>query len=146
MRPALNHPNIATRRPDSTIVFCDLAMAKAALIWVLGLLTAVPYGTYYLLFHAEREQYALLITFVLFWIFGYWGVVGPLLGALAARRVFRAIEQASSSDELRRALRRDDTRDLAIDLIAAEHGLPRFVAARIYRWLVRRLPVLAADA
>jgi hypothetical protein len=116
-------------------------MVKAALIWVLGLLTAVPYGTYYLLFHAEREQYALLITFVLFWIFGYWGVVGPLLGALAARRVFRAIEQASSGDELRRALQSDETRDVAIDLIASEYGIPRFLAARIHRWLLRRLSV-----
>ena len=53
----------------------------ATLLWVAGLVTIVPYGTYYLLFHAERDQYALLITLVLFWIFGYWGVVGPVLGA-----------------------------------------------------------------
>jgi hypothetical protein len=113
---------------------------KAALVWVLGLLTIVPYGTYYLLFRAERDQYALLITLVLFWIFGYWGVAGPLIGLVTARRVFRAIEQASSSDELLRVLRSEETRDVAIDLIASEHGIPRFVAARIYRWLLRRLP------
>ena len=121
-------------------------MVKAAVVWILGLLTVVPYGTYYLLFRAERDQYALLITFVLFWIFGYWGVVGPLLGALAARRVFRAIEQASSRDELRRALQSDETREVAIDLIASEHHLPRFLAARIYRWILRRLPLDAGDA
>ena len=121
-------------------------MLKAAIVWILGLLTVVPYATYYLLFHAERDQYAVLITLVLFWIFGYWGVVGPLLGALAARRVFRAIEHASSQDELLRALRSDETREVAIDLIASEHHIPRFLAARIYRWLLRRLPVDAGDA
>ena len=80
------------------------------------------------------------------WIFGYWGVVGPLLAAITTRRVFRAIEQASSRDELLRALRSDEARDAAIDLIASEHGIPRFVAARIYRWLLRRLPPAAVDA
>jgi hypothetical protein len=51
----------------------------AIAVWVVGLLTAVPYAAYHLWFYAPREQYALLITFILFWIFGYWGVVGPLL-------------------------------------------------------------------
>ena len=55
---------------------------RAAVIWVIGLLTVVPGGTYYLFFHAQREQYAFLITLVLFWIFGYWSVVGPLLAAI----------------------------------------------------------------
>lgn len=46
------------------------------LLWVVGLLTLVPYGTYYLLVHASADQYALLITLVLFWIFSYWGLLG----------------------------------------------------------------------
>lgn len=56
-------------------------LIKAAVIWLLGFLTVVPYATYYLFFEAQREQYALLITLVLFWIFGYWSVVGPLIAA-----------------------------------------------------------------
>jgi hypothetical protein len=44
---------------------------------VTGLLTIVPYGTYYLFFRAERDQQAMLIALVMFWIFGFWGVVAP---------------------------------------------------------------------
>jgi hypothetical protein len=69
-------------------------LTKAIVVWVVGLLTAVPYGAYYLLFEAQRDEYALLITLLLFWVFGYWGVVGPLIAAIKVRKVFRAIEQA----------------------------------------------------
>lgn len=114
-------------------------LRRAAALWVVGLLTLVPYGTYYLLFEAPREQYALLITLVLFWIFGYWGVVGPLLAAIKVRRVFRAIEAAQSREELMQRLRSGEAQDVAIDLIASENHIPRFLAARIYRLLVDRL-------
>jgi hypothetical protein len=108
-------------------------------LWVIGLLTLVPYGTYYLFFEAPREQYALVIALVLFWVFGYWGVVGPLLGALKVRAVFRAIELARSRDDLVNALQSPDARDVAIDLIASENGIPRFLAVRVYALLVKRL-------
>ena len=113
-------------------------LTRAAAVWVLGLLTAVPYGTYYLFFHAPRDQYAFLITFVLFWIFGYWGVVGPLVAAMKVRRVFRAIEQAMSRDDLVGVLRGEEAKEVAIDLIASEHHIPRFLAARVYKLLVSR--------
>ena len=112
---------------------------RAILLWVIGLVTLVPYGIYYLLFAASRDQYALLITSILFWIFGYWGVAGPLLMALKVRSVFRAIESAGSKDELERALQSPDTKDIAIDLIARENHIPRFVAARVYRVLTSKL-------
>ena len=113
-------------------------LTRAAAVWVLGLLTVVPYGTYYLFFHAPRDQYAFLITFVLFWIFGYWGVVGPLVAAMKVRRVFRAIEQAMSRDDLVGVLRGEEAKEVAIDLIASEHHIPRFLAARVYKLLVSR--------
>lgn len=111
----------------------------AVLVWVVGLFTIVPYGTYHLLFEAQRSQYAALITLVLFWIFGYWGVVGPVLAAIKVRRVFRAIEQATSRDDLAVVLRRGDAQEMAIELIASENHIPRFLAARVYRLLVERL-------
>lgn len=114
-------------------------LVRAAALWVVGLLTIVPYGTYQLLFHAPREQYALLITLILFWIFGYWGLVGPLLAALKARRVLRAIEQTRSKKELMAALRSPEARDVAIDLIASENHIPRFIATRVYNLLAARL-------
>ena len=121
-------------------------LIKAAILWVLGLLTIVPYGTYYLLFHAERDQYALLITLVLFWIFGYWGVAGPVLGVITTRRIFRAIEQASSREELLQTLQSDEARRLAIDAIASDNGIPRFMARWIYRSVMRRLPEIVGGS
>jgi hypothetical protein len=114
-------------------------LAKAILLWVVGLATFVPYGTYYLFFEASRDQYALLVTSILFWIFGYWGVVGPLLMTLKIRSVFRAIEAARSTGELERTLQSPDAKDVAIDLIATENHIPRFLAARVYQLLLRRV-------
>jgi len=114
-------------------------LAKAMVLWVVGLLTLVPYGTYYLLFEASRDQYAFLITSILLWIFGYWGVVGPLLAAVKVRKVIRAIELAGSKEELVEALRSPDAKDAAIDLIASENHIPRFLAARVYKLLAGRL-------
>jgi hypothetical protein len=98
----------------------------------------VPYGIYYLLFHAQRDQYALLITLILFWIFGFWGVVGPIISAVKIRRVFKALEMIRSAEELRNHLQSPDSRDVAIDLIASENRIPRFLAKRIYNLLVKR--------
>jgi hypothetical protein len=114
-------------------------IARALVLWIIGLVTVVPYGTYHLFFHATRDQYAALITLVLFWIFGYWGVVGPLLAALKVRAVFRAIELATSKEDLIVALQSPDTRDVAIDLIASENRIPRFLASKVYQMLVSRL-------
>lgn len=114
-------------------------LAKAVFIWVVGLLTIVPYGTYYLLYEARRDEYALLITLVLFWIFGFWGVVGPALAAIKVRRVFHAIERARSKGDLLTTLRSPEARDVAIDLIASENHIPRFLAVRVYTMLLGRL-------
>ena len=105
---------------------------KFAIFWVLGLFTAVPYAIYYLLYQATRDQYALLITFVLFWIFGYWGVVGPLASAVRIRRVFRALEIARSPEQLRDVLKSPESQEAAIDLIASENKIPKFVARKLF--------------
>jgi hypothetical protein len=112
---------------------------RAALIWVIGLLTLVPYGTYYLFFHAQRDQYALLITLVLFWIFGYWGVAGPILAGLKVRSVLRAIDQAQAQGKVREALQSKETQDVVVELIASENRIPKFLAAKVYRLLMERL-------
>ncbi len=111
---------------------------RATIIWVIGLLLLVPYGTYYLLYEAAREDYALLITAILFWIFGYWGLVGPILGAIKVRKAFRAIELAQSKDELITALQSAETQEVAIDLIASENRIPHFLATRVYKHWANR--------
>ncbi|MBF0408366.1 MAG: hypothetical protein HQM10_13530 [Candidatus Riflebacteria bacterium] len=99
----------------------------------------MPFGTYQLLFEAPREQYAILITMEMFWIFEYWGIVGPLLLAYKIRMVIRAIEQAHTQEDLAKVLINQETGDIAIDLIASQNGIPRFLASRVYTALVRRL-------
>jgi hypothetical protein len=113
-------------------------MLKALVVWLVGLVTLVPWATYYLFFRAERDQYALLITLILFWIFGYWSLVAPILTALKIRRLFRALERAQARGEAVRVLRSEDARDSAIDLIASENRIPRFLVARLYDRLVER--------
>src|SRR5512145_2456007 len=113
-------------------------LAKAIVVWIVGLLTIVPYGTYYLLFEAQRDQYAFLITLVLFWMLGFWGVIGPILAAIKIRRVFQAIERANSKDDLLARLRSPDSQAVVIDLIASENHIPRFLAVRVFNLLVSR--------
>jgi hypothetical protein len=116
-------------------------LRKAGALWVLGMLTAVPYATWYLFFRAPREQYALLITFVLFWIFGYWGIVGPIMSLVKVRRVFRAIENAGSREEIMAILRSNETKDVAIDHIASEYRIPRFLARRVVGMVAERVEI-----
>jgi len=112
---------------------------RVTLLWVTGLLTIVPYGIYELLFHARREDYALLITLVLFWIFGFWGVAGPLIAAWRVHRLFKALELAGSTEQLREILLSAESQEAAIDLLASENRLPRFLARRLYTSALRKL-------
>lgn len=116
-------------------------MIRALIVWLAGLLTFVPYSVYYLFLRAERDQYAILITFILFWVFGYWGVVGPILAALKVRAVLGALEQARTRERMAEILQSSETRDVAIDFIASEHRIPRFLAERVYRRLAERVAV-----
>jgi hypothetical protein len=108
-------------------------------VWVLGLVSAVPYGTWYLLMQAPRDEYALLIVSILFWVFGYWAVVGPLLAALKLRAVMRAVERLPTQAKVREALRSEAAEDVVVELIAAENGIPRLLALEVYRRVVGRL-------
>lgn len=121
-------------------------IVKAVVVWIAGLLTAVPYAAYYLFFQASRDQYAVLITFILFWIFGYWGLAGPLIALVKVRRVFRQLERVQSPDELMVTLRTPEAKAAAIDLIATENGIPRFLAARVYALLIAGLEHRARQA
>ena len=112
---------------------------RIALLWMLGLVTIVPAGIYHLLYHARREEYAFLITIVLFWIFGFWGVVSPILVAVRIRHVFKALEMAQSGEEFKKVLSSPDSQDVAILLIASENHIPKFLAKRIYKKVVNGL-------
>ena len=114
-------------------------LGKAVALWVVGLLTLVPWAAWQLLFEATRDQYALLIVLILFWLFGYWGAVGPLLAALKVRRVLQAIQAARSREELLKTLGSAEARAAAVDLIAAENHIPRFLAERVVGLLQSRL-------
>ena len=111
----------------------------AIIIWLLGLFTIVPYQIYYLFFEATREQYAFYIVFPLFWIFGFWGVVGPILSAIKLRQFFKALEMVESEDDLKRLINEPDSREAAIELIASENHIPKFIARRLYENCAKRL-------
>jgi hypothetical protein len=121
-------------------------LLRITILWVLGLLTAVPYAVYRLIFVAPREEYAFLIVFPLFWIFGFWSVVSPLLMAVRVRRFFRALEQAPSRAELRKMLHSGEAEDLAIELIASENRIPKFLARRLLRVALNRIARQAPPA
>ncbi len=65
-------------------------------------------------------------------------MVGPIVSIAKVRRVFKALEMIRSADELRNLLQSPDSRDVAIDLIASENRIPRFLAKRIYNSVVKR--------
>ena len=114
-------------------------MIAAVLICFAGLLTAVPYAAWHVLFHAPREQYSLLITFILSWIAGYWGVVGPLIMMVTMRSIWRRLEQAANQDQRRELLLSPESKDVAIGVIASQTRLPKFLARRVYDRVVQRL-------
>lgn len=120
-------------------------IVRVIILWVIGLLTIVPAALYSLFFLAGRDQYAFLITITLFWIFGFWGVLAPLLAALKVRQIMRAIERMRSKEQLLAILKSPETYELAIDLIASENRIPRFLARRIFRLLLQKFADHGAD-
>jgi hypothetical protein len=111
---------------------------KMMIIWVVGLLTIVPYSSYYLLFQAERSEYAFLIVLILFWIFGFWGIVSPILTLIKVRRFFKSIEQYRSPRELAQHFHNHLDEETIVEMIAAESRIPRFVARRLYQHVLVR--------
>lgn len=108
-------------------------------LWVVGLLSLVPYSIWYLLFEATRDEYAFYIVLPLFWVFGYWGVIGPLLSAWKVHQFMNALGRINNRDELMKLIQSEDSKEAALELIASENNLPKFIARRIYSKLVTRL-------
>jgi hypothetical protein len=109
----------------------------AIVVWVIGLVAGIPLAVYYLLFWARREEYALLITFIIGWPFLYWPVAGPILMLLKARAVFRSLQQVRSVEDLRQKLSNGESEDVIVALIAGDNHIPRWLARRMYRYLLR---------
>lgn len=53
--------------------------------------------------------------------------------------MFRVVERARDREELRTIIEGSETEETAIDIIAAENGVPRFIAKQVYRKVVRQL-------
>ena len=106
---------------------------RVMLLWVIGLLTIVPYSVYHLLFYAQRDEYAFLICMPLFWVFGFWGVVGPLITVWKIRSFMKAFEQAEQMQDVKDAYQKHLGDDVVIGIIARETRMPKFVARIIFR-------------
>lgn len=118
-------------------------MFRVVLLWIVGMVTIVPYSVYRLFTDATRDEYAFLIVMPLFWIFGYWGVVTPLMMAYKIHKLMRALDLAKSDDERKKLLLSPESKEMAIELIAEENHIPKFAA----RWIVNKIAArLAAKA
>lgn len=113
-------------------------LLRVSLLWVFGLVTIVPFAIYRLLFTAGRDEYAFLIVIPLFWVFGFWSVVGPLIATIRIRRLFKTLEKAQTREDFRNALDTPEARDVIVDLIATENHLPKFLVRWGYRWFLNK--------
>lgn len=109
------------------------------LIWLLGWLTLVPYCLYLLFFEATRDQYALLIMLPVGWVFFYWPIVTPILGALKIRRYMKLLDNREQLMAQLRADYADGGEEPVIDFLARENKIPRFIARRLFHHLKQRL-------
>lgn len=114
-------------------------MIRIVILWLTGVIIIVPYCIYRLLYIAEPDEYAFLIVFPLFWIFGFWGVVGPMVGAFKVHKLIKAIEKAGSYSEVEKAYEENEGKEIVIDLIANENKIPRFMARWLYKKVEPRL-------
>lgn len=114
-------------------------MTKIVVLWLSGIILLVPYCIYRLLYIAPSDEYAFLIVFPLFWIFGFWGVVGPMIGAYKMHRLIKAIEKAGDFTEIEKAYKENEGKELIIDLIATENKIPKFFARWLYNKVEPRL-------
>ncbi len=121
-------------------------MIRITVLWILGIVLLVPYAVYRLLFQAQPDEYAFLIVFPLFWIFGFWGVVGPLFAAVKAHRLIKALEAAHDAGSLQTAFEENEGDDVLIEMIRSENRIPRWLARRIYHRVKPRLLELATES
>lgn len=108
-------------------------------VWVLGLFTIVPYCLYYLFFEASRNEYAFFLTLLLFWIFGFWALVGPIISILKIRSALRFLEQMDSKDKLEEMIRNKEAQQVILDFMVSENNVPMFIAKMMYKYLIRKL-------
>ncbi len=119
---------------------------RITLVWIIGALIIIPYSVYNLIYHAQPEQYVFLIIMPLFWLFGFWGVVGPLIIAYRIRKLMNALESAEDAPSLRDAFARNEGKDVMLELIAKENRIPRLMAGWIYERVVEKLASKNAGA
>ena len=112
---------------------------RILVLWVLGMIILIPLSLYRLLFHAHPQEYAFLIVAPLFWVFGFWGVVGPMLAAQRIHRLMKALGKAQDAAQARAAWEENGGDEAAVDLIASENRLPKFLARWLYNRVKRRL-------
>lgn len=110
-------------------------MRKFIAIWAAGLFTVVPVATYYLLFKAETGQLALFL-FIGFWVFGFWACFVPLYKLYRVRKMYKAV---ASRDDLRKFIENSETRDVAVDTLAKDSGIPSFIVEKAYDALSVRI-------
>ncbi len=115
-------------------------------LWIVGLVTIIPFCVYRLFWVAEPVEYPFLIVVPLVWVFGFWPVAGPLVLVWRIGGFMKRIQKAQNIGDLKEAYEKHDGRDLVIEVVARESGIPRFIAEKIYDKVVERLKEQIAES
>jgi len=118
---------------------------RVTLLWIIGIILIVPYAVYHLLWHAQRDEYAFLIVISLFWIFGFWGVVGPLIAASRIHKLMKSLDGVKNKRELQEVYDRNEGKEAVVDLISTENHIPRFLVRKFYTRIERKLRETSPD-
>lgn len=110
-------------------------LSAVVIVWVLGLFTVVPLCVWLLLTQGDRDNAALLIVLPLFWLFGYFPTIMPIVTVLRIRRWMRLLDDPQRLLDALRELPDGAGEAECIRLIARENRVPQFVV----RWLYRRV-------
>lgn len=114
-------------------------MFRILLLWVVGGLIIIPYALYHLFSYARPDEYAFLMVMPFFWIFGFWGVVGPAIAVYRIHKLMKALEHVRDRKGLQEAYEAHAGKEVMVDFIASEHRLPKFLVRRLYDTIERRL-------
>jgi hypothetical protein len=117
--------------------------AGVFLLWVIGCV-AVPAWSLSHVFSGTvtPENAALVIVLPFAWIFGYWGVVGPLLAAWKIWQLQSVLEEhcRRKAAGLDTSTTEGDVEDALTLLATQENPIPEKWARRLVRLLLARTP------
>lgn len=113
------------------------------LLWVIGCVAVPAWSLSHVIAGTvNSENAALVIVLPFAWIFGYWGVVGPLLAAWKIWQLQSVLEEhcRRKAAGLDTSTTEGDVEDALTLLATQENPIPEKWARRLVRLLLARTP------